>query len=86
MNVISTLVVFILEVSSVVVACAIRKHAPLISSSVEVDNVPQGLHTRDLHWWFVSASLSLFNNTNLLMGQYLWHYYCIFTGLRVLSK
>ena len=59
MNVISTLVVFILEVSSLVDACAIRKTqliielvkyiAPLISSSVEIDNVPPQLHSRELH-------------------------------------
>ena len=63
MDVIHTLV-FIIEVSSVVVSsvvvsCAIRKTklkielvkyiAPLISSSVEVDNVPPGLQSRELH-------------------------------------
>ena len=56
-NVIS--IVFILEVSSLVVACAIRKTqliielvkyiAPLMSSSVEIDNVPPRLHNRELH-------------------------------------
>ena len=79
MNVISTLVVFILEVSSLVVACAIRKTqliielvkyiAPLISSSVEVDNVPHDYTVENyIEKWFVSTSLSLCKNTNLLMG------------------